>query len=128
MRLFKFLLLVGLVTIIALIYVQLQAQIYEYAYKGKRKENALKELLDRQHNLMYNINNLESVQHIGTRFLNQKDYDLQFAGSEQIVKIAAPIQLAKETYAVENILEGRRPGFLANLFTLKSQAEAKPIK
>ncbi|MFZ5799868.1 MAG: hypothetical protein ACOY3D_00595 [Candidatus Omnitrophota bacterium] len=128
MRLFKFLLLVGLLTTIALIYVQLQVEIYEYAYQGKRKENALKELLDRQHHLMYNINNLESVQHIGSRLLSQKEYNLQFAGKEQVVKISAPLQLAKEMYPAENILGGRRPGFLANLFTLKSQAEAKPIK
>ncbi|MDP3142653.1 MAG: hypothetical protein Q8N14_01715 [Candidatus Omnitrophota bacterium] len=127
MRLVKFIPVVGLVTIIALIYVQLQVQIYEYAYKGKRKEIALKELLDRKSNTMYNINSLESVQYLGTRLLSQ-DYNLQFAGKEQVVKLTVPMQLAESINPAFNRPENRRVNLLANLFTLKSQAEARPIK
>jgi len=126
MRLAKFLSVVILITLIGLIYVQLQVQIYEYAYKGKRKELAFKELLDRKNNMMYNINSLESVQYLGTRLLSQDE--LQFAGREQVVKLTVPMQLAETINPESNKIEYKKTSFLANLFTLKSQAEAKPIK
>ena len=127
MRLVKFILIVGLITSIAIIYVQLQVQIYEYAYKGKKREIALKELLDRKSNTMYNINSLESIQYLGTRLLSS-DYNLQFAGKEQVVKLAVPLQLAETINPEIKSPENQRTNFLVNLFSLKSQAEAKPIK
>lgn len=127
MRLVKFILVVGIITVVSLIYVQLQVQIYEYAYKGKRKEVAFKELLDRKNDTMYNINSLESAQYLGTRLLSQ-DYNLQFAGKEQIVKLTVPMQLAESINPAFIRPENKKINFLANLFTLKSQAEARPIK
>jgi hypothetical protein len=127
MRLAKFISIVGLITLIAVIYVHLQVQIYEYAYKGKKKELAFKELLDRKSNAMYNVNSLESVQYLGTRLLNS-DYNLQFAGREQVVKLAVPLQLAETINPELKNSENQKTNFLVNLFSLKSQAEAKPIK
>jgi len=127
MRLVKFIAIVGIITLVALIYVQLQVQIYEYAYNGKRKEVAFKELLDRKNNMMYNINGFESAQYLGSRLLSQ-DYNLQFAGKEQVVKLTVPMQLAESINPAFNRPENKRTNLLANLFTLKSQAEARPIK
>jgi hypothetical protein len=127
MRLTKFTGMALLITVIALIYVQLQVQIYEYAYKGKRREIALKELLDAKSTVMYNINNLESDQNLGTSLLNE-DYNLQFAGREQMVKLEVPVQLAQTISPAVNKPGNRGVSFLVNLFALKSQAEAKPIK
>lgn len=127
MRLVKFILIIGLITLIAIIYVQLQVQIYEYAYKGKKKEIAFKELLDRKSNTLYNINSLESIQYLGSRLLSS-EYNLQFAGKEQVVKLAVPLQLAETINPEIRSSENQRTNFLVNLFSLKSQAEAKPIK
>jgi len=126
MRLPKFLTVVILVTLIALIYVQLQVEIYEYAYKGKKRELALKELLDRKSHVLYNINNMESVQYLGARLLTQDN--LQFVGSDQMVKLAIPVQLVENINPAIVRTESKKTSFLASLFTLKSQAEAKPIK
>lgn len=127
MRLVKFILIIGLITLIAIIYVQLQVQIYEYAYKGKKKETVFKELLDKKSNTLYNINSLESIQYLGTRLLSS-DYNLQFAGKEQVVKLAVPLQLAETINPEIKGSENQKTNFLVNLFSLKSQAEAKPIK
>lgn len=127
MRLVKFILIIGLITLIAIIYVQLQVQIYEYAYKGKKKEIVFKELLDRKSNTLYNINSLESIQYLGSRLLSS-EYNLQFAGKEQVVKLAVPLQLAETINPEIRSSENQRTNFLVNLFSLKSQAEAKPIK
>ena len=76
---------------------------------------------------MYNINSLESIQYLGTRLLSS-DYNLQFAGKEQVVKLAVPLQLAETINPEIKSPENQRTNFLVNLFSLKSQAEAKPIK
>jgi hypothetical protein len=119
MRLNKFFTFLLLITVIGLLYVQMQVEIVKLAYEGRAKEFRLKELLDTRSLLVYNINNLESVNNLGQKFLCSQR-DLQFAHETQIasLKLASSpsINLAKS--------KKKNTGLLANLFSLKSQAEA----
>lgn len=126
MKLSKFILFIAFITFACIIYVQLQVQIFELAYNGKKRETAFEELLDRKQTLMYNIQWLESAQNIGTSLLS-RDENLQFSDKSQIAKIDLPLQLAGN-FNKEPKLEIKRPNFLASFFSLKSEAQAKPIK
>ena len=126
MKLPKFILFLAFITLTCIIYVQLQVQIFELAYNGKRKEIAFKELLDRKSTLMYNIFWLESAQNIGQSLLS-RDTNLQFSEKSQIAKIDLPIRLAG-SFTNELRIENKRPNFLANFFSLKAEAQARPIK
>ncbi len=126
MKLSKFILLVAFSTFTCIIYVQLQVQIFEFAYTGKKKETAFKELLDRKSALVYNIMWLESAQNIGQSLLS-RDQNLQFSESSQIAKIDLPIQLAGN-FNKEPKPENKKPNFLVSFFSLKAEAQAKPIK
>jgi hypothetical protein len=109
MKLSKFILLLGFITLTCVIYVQLQVQIFELAYNGKKKEMAFKELLDRKSTLMYNIFWLESAQNIGQNLLS-RDVNLQFSEKSQIAKIDLPIRLAG-SFTGEPKIENKRPNF-----------------
>ena len=126
MRLSRFILLVAFVTLTCIIYVQLQVQIFEFAYNGKKKEVAFKELLDRKNTLMYNVFWLESAQNIGTSLLS-RDVNLQFSEKSQLASIDLPLQLAG-SFTTEPKIETKRQNFLISFFSLKSEAQAKPIK
>ncbi len=126
MRLPKFILLVAFITLTCVIYVQLQVQIFELAYNGKKKETAFKELLDRKNTLMYNIYSLESAQNVGTTLLS-RDVSLQFSDKSQIAKIDLPVQLAGSFEEIAKS-ENKKLSFLGNFFSLKSEAQARPIK
>ncbi|MDP2939390.1 MAG: hypothetical protein Q8O13_04825 [Candidatus Omnitrophota bacterium] len=126
MKLSRFIYSVIFITIICIIYVQLQIQIFELAYNGKKREATFKELLDRRAVMMYNINKLESAHNIGTSLLS-RDSNLVFTDKTQIVKLDLPIQLAG-ILNTEPKLENKRPNWLSNFFSLKSEAQAKPIK
>lgn len=126
MKLSKFIYLVIFITIVSIIYVQLQVQIFALAYNGKKREVTFKELLDRKTIMMYNINRLESAENIGTTLLS-RDSNLQFSDKTQIARFDMPIQLAGN-FNAEPKLENKRPNFLISFFSLKSEAQAKPIK
>ncbi len=126
MKLSKFICLVGFITLTCIIYVGLQVQIFELAYTGKRKEKAFKELLDRKNTMMYNVFLLESAQNLGTALLS-KDANLQFTDKSQLAKIDMPVQLAS-TFNQAPKSENKKANFLVNFFSLKSEAQARPIK
>lgn len=126
MKLSRFICLIVFITLICVIYVGLQVQIFELAYVGKKREADFREQLDRKSTLMYNISSLESAQNIGASLLS-RDQDLQFSDKSQIAKIDLPIQLAS-SFEKEQKLENKKPNFLSTFFSLKAEAQAKPIK
>lgn len=127
MKLPRFIFLISIVTIICLIYVQLQVQIFELAYIGKREELVLTEELDRKNILMYNINLLGSTQNIGKQLL-AKDSNLQFLDNNQIAYLERPTRIVTaKNLRKEESVKNKRFAFLVNLFSLKSEAQAKPI-
>lgn len=113
-----------MVTIISLLYVQMQVVIFQSAYAANDKESQLRDLLDTKTVLVYNIDRLESAQNIGNKMLCSKA-ELQFTAEEQISSLKLPAQLAK-SWNANSAAQQRRPRYnlVALLFNLGSQAEA----
>ncbi|MBM3248264.1 MAG: hypothetical protein FJZ10_02430 [Candidatus Omnitrophica bacterium] len=124
MRLSRFFGFLIMVTIISLLYVQMQVVIFQSAYAANDKESQLRDLLDTKTVLVYNIDRLESAQNIGNKMLCSKA-ELQFTAEEQISSLKLPAQLAK-SWNANSAAQQRRPRYnlVALLFNLGSQAEA----
>ena len=61
--------LMSFATLAALIYIHMQTQIVELAYKGKDKEKRIHELMDNQGMLTHQILTLKSSNHLGHELL-----------------------------------------------------------
>ena len=57
------------VTFIALVYIHMQMQIVELAYRGQVKEAQIKDLTDKNGHVFYAISKLKSANHLGQRLL-----------------------------------------------------------
>ena len=78
--------LMSFATFTALIYIHMQMQIVELAYKGKAKEHHFHELMDSQGALTHQILTLKSANHLGQQLL-AKNEGLQFMGHDQVVQL-----------------------------------------
>ncbi|HOX54517.1 MAG: hypothetical protein PHI86_01365 [Candidatus Omnitrophica bacterium] len=124
MRLSRFFVILILVTMISLLYVQMQVAIFQSAYAASDKESQVRDLLDTKTVLVYNINRLESAQNIGNKVLCSKT-DLQFTAEDQIASLKLPAQLAKSWRVNSSVRQSHpRYNLFAYLFNLGSQAEA----
>ena len=110
-------------TIISLLYVQLQVEIFQSAYEASAKEIEARELLDTRTVLVYNIDRLESAENIGNKVLCSKA-DLQFTGEDQIASLKLPARLVKSWNAGSITQTHPKNNLFAFLFSLGSQAEA----
>jgi len=123
MRLPKFIILLVFMTVISLIYVQLQIEIFKQAYDGSLNESRLRDVLEDNSILMYNILALKSAQNVGERLLS-KEKTLEFAKKQQIAEIKIPLQVNSGVNVSSQTVKGQ-PNFFARIFMPKSQAEAK---
>ena len=125
MKLPKCLLCIIFCTIVALVYIQMQVQIYDLAYQGKNKQKAIQQLKDENSDVIYDICTLKSANHLGVKLLSENS-GMQFLDDTRIVLVETPQEVVQsDTLALSS---NRRPGFLASIFSLKSQAEARTIK
>jgi len=124
MKLSRFFGFLIILTVISLLYVQMQVTIFQSAYAANDKESQLRDLLDTKTVLVYNINRLESAQNIGNKVLCSES-DLQFTAENQISSLKLPAQLAK-SWSASSVAQQQRPRYnlVALLFNLGSQAEA----
>jgi hypothetical protein len=124
MKLSRFFGFLIIITIISLLYVQMQVEIFKSAYLANAKESQLRDLLDTKTILVYNIDRLESAQNIGKKILCSQT-ELQFTSEEQIASLKLPARLAK-SWKANLITRRERPRYnlFAFLFNLGSQAEA----
>ena len=125
MKLFKFFKGMVVITALSVIYINLQMQIFDLAYQAKRKEKEIHRLIDQTANFTYHILTLKSANHLGGALLSEKS-DMQFVDNRNVVNLQAPV-LKTEPAAQPQKTE-KKPNLLANLFSLRSQAEAKPIE
>ena len=116
-------------TILSLIYIQMQVQIYALGYQGEMKKSKAQQLADKNGNVAYNISQLTSVNHLGVKLLAD-DSHMQFPDNRHIVSLVMSQELlGKRAMAyVPATKPDKKPGLLASLFSLKSQAEAGPVK
>jgi hypothetical protein len=87
MRLFKYIILLGIVTLAALVYVHQQVELVKLSYAIDCKEKKLKELLDRKGTLRYNISNLESPSRLEKVLLDRK-VSVSYPKKGQVIRLA----------------------------------------
>jgi len=114
MRMIRFLILIGISTVLSLQFVRNQIKIYLLSYQLEKNNLLYEELLDENQILLYDINKLSSLPVISNKLEVSKD---EFIIPKRIVK------LERE----EKIAEGRE-NFFVRLFKSKAIAEAKEIK
>ncbi len=82
--------LMSFATVTSLIYIHVQMQIVELAYKGKDKERRIHDLMDNNGILTHQILTLKSANHLGQELL-EKDEGLQFMAHDRIMTFASPL-------------------------------------
>ena len=87
MRLFKYIILLGIVTLTALVYVHQQVELVKLSYEIDCKEKKLKEMLDRKGILRYNISNLESPSRLEKVLLERK-VSISYPRRGQVIRLA----------------------------------------
>lgn len=130
MKLSKFLAMLFVVTVFSLVYIELQAQIYDLGYKGEKKKNHIQKLADVRSDLTYNIYKLKSANHIGIKLLSAEDPKMKFIDGSHIITLETPVRLLEgdDSTVSQASTAGRKPGLLASIFIPRSEAEAQPIK
>ena len=74
-------------TIMALLYIHMQMNIFELSYNGKDKEKIIHELNDTNGTLSHQILTLESANHLGNQLLD-RDNSLQFMDNERVMTVS----------------------------------------
>jgi len=87
MRLFKYIILLGIVTLTALVYVHQQVELVKLSYEIGCKEKILKEMLDRKGILRYNISNLESPSRL-EKVLSARKISVSYPKKGQVIRLA----------------------------------------
>jgi len=120
MKLSKFILLIFFVTIIALVYVYQQNEIFYLAYLGGRKQAMLADLLDKNNILRYNINKLSSLTCLDGNVLREVDFEMPAV--KQLVRLNSGqnnLKISRES--------NRKPNLLFTFFGRTRQAQAETI-
>jgi len=127
MSLRKFFLLSIAITIFALIYVQMQVTIYDLAYQGKVREDQASRLLDRNAQATLNIAKLKSAQSLGSWF-SDKNSEIDFVNQKNIVEVRTSGSDEGVRLALDSKKKQNSVNFLTQLFSLRSIAEARPVR
>lgn len=119
MNLSKFLLLTVVATMICVLYVYQQSEIFRMAYAGQKKLGDYQELLDKNAVLKYNIERSASLIRLGAK-INQAA-DFQMPDTFQLVRLDKPLE-------GQTLVSSKpRQSLAARIFSVKRQAEAKTI-
>jgi len=87
MRVFKALLFIVFITLVALIYVHQQVELVKLSYAIGCKDKKIKEMLDYNEALGYNIENLEDPSRL-EKILTAKNIDLAMPRPGNVVRVA----------------------------------------
>lgn len=122
MRLPKFLIVISTVTLLAMIYVHQQTEIFYLAYGREKKQANLQELIDRNNILRYNTSLLSSLPYLDKKlFVNNADFEIP--QEQRLVKL---ILVEKELNVANNFK--KRENLFSKFFNIMTQqAEAKPL-
>jgi len=114
----KIIIFIFLVTLIALMYVNQQALIYQMGLNVKENRQIYSKLVDHNRREVYNVLNLKSPVNLETRLLAQK-VELDMPYRWQVVRLDN--SLVDFTHKAE-----AKRGLFANLFVVAREAEASP--
>ncbi|MFT5386960.1 MAG: hypothetical protein ACI9F2_001173 [Lysobacterales bacterium] len=113
-----------ILTVFAVVYINMQMNIFDLAYKGKKKEGDIRQLIEQNGNLTYKILSLKSSTNLGVALLDD-DSGMGFAKSENVVKISSPIKSASIGAKHSQVAAQLRSNPILNLFSFGTEAEAK---
>ena len=114
----------GVIIVLALTYIHIQMQMVDLAYRGNKKEQQIKKLVEENGNTTYKILMLKSANHLGVAML-EEDSDMQFADARDVVQIAASRELLMEDQLGEQSKLAKRTNPLLSLLSFGIEAEAK---
>lgn len=118
MKIPRFLTIAVVMTLVSLLYVYQQSEIFRLAYVGQKRQATLDELLDKNTLLRYNIERQSSVVNIGNRLSVSSEF--QMPDSYRFVRLpSAP--------AHRRVAGGDTETLLARIFGPHRQAEAGPV-
>jgi len=121
MRTPKLLLVIFMVTLISVVYVYQQSRIFDLAYSSSKKQTVMKDLLDANNILRYNLNVISSLSYLDKKLFS-RNADFEMPNSEQLVRLTS----ARERIGLTQELK-KRNNLLAILFGIEKQAEAKTL-
>lgn len=116
----KFLFGIVVMTLFALFYVHQEVELLKIGYELRSREKLKTELLDQKDILTYNILALKAPSRLES-VLSFKGADYRMPERWEVVAFNSPGK-GRVTAPIE------RRGFIADLFSLKREAEAKTIK
>jgi cell division protein FtsL len=102
----------AVVTIMALLYIHLQMNIYALAYQGKKKETKIEKLAEHNAMVQNDILRLQSSDHIG-RALLSKEKTYQFASKSHVLEVESQGPVSVITAGMQ---QGQ--GFFGKVMTL----------
>lgn len=120
MKISKFLSVLAFITCLSLLYVYQETEILRLAYAGQKKLVLYQDLLDKNSFLRYNVKRYASLVEIGSKIA--KGSDFQMPDTYRFVRLSASgenVRLTQKSLPKETLL--------SRLFSIKRQAEAKPI-
>jgi len=123
MKLSRFIQCMTIITVVALIYINMQIQIYDLAYKGKHKEGQITDLSETNAMVNYNILQLKSSSHLGVELLAKRP-DLRFGDSRHTIQLVT-MEKADGQKPLLTVVKNKRTNPFLNFFTSRAEADAR---
>ena len=124
MSLLRFTKIVIFVTIMALVYINMQMQIIELAYRGKSKEQQICKLIEVNSHLMTKILTLKSSNNLGDKLLVDHK-QMEFLAPQSIVEV--PVKNYKRTTVTKSDVSlgsANQNRSILSLLSLGAEAQA----
>ena len=113
-----------LVSVLSLVYIHLQMQIFDLAYSGKKSERIAKKIGETNEQIHYQIYSLKSAQNIGSKLLTQND-EMQFVNNDAIVQLVAADASVADVSQIQEISKAKKRRSIISLLSLDFQREAR---
>ena len=125
MSLYKFMKTIFFFTVLALVYIHMQMQIFAMAYEGKKREKEIISLSERNGVLAYEILSLKSASNLGQKMLNQET-SLRFRDNGNVVQLVTTQAVPKTRTVIAAKPQKVNP--ILSFFNLRAEAEARPAE
>lgn len=127
MSLLKFMKWIGIVTVMSLVYIHMQMQIYASGYERIAYEKQIRKLLEKNGDVTHTILTLTSSDHLGKNIL-EKDSKMQFVDAQNIVSLKTTSAKAARAHPDQQKISKKASNPLLSLLSFEGEAQAKPIK
>jgi len=127
MKFFKTIISLSCITVLALLYVHQQIELVKMSYSLEQREKKLKDMLDHNESLGYNIGNLESPSRL-EQTLIARNIDVAFPKRGDVVKVARLNRAVNGREAYLNAAGSEKGLNLLGLFEFISPAREAQAK